>query len=479
MNEYREPVSEGDVEIDIIDMIFYFIKKWKLLVVFVIIGLIAGYGAWAVKSNEAQSEAAEKVEKTEEEYVIDSSTFADMEVAYDYRRLYYLQKEYNENSLIMNLDPTGYYEGKLRYYIFGEEDVHLLGTLFNNVLYEEEFYNDMARVSGLDCGEEYIKEIISFSSAIDSGASVNVNAANGSYSGSAVRGMSVTYTIVSPDEESCSKMLVALADKVALVDEYCAEEYKDYYGIMTGEAVQLVSDPSYFSTQNSYINQMNTYLSNAEKIEDGFNDEEMEYYKKAFWNVEYVEESAGSQSDEIAVVEVSRPSRTRYFLFGVIGAVVVWGCIYLLKYLFNKNVRSAGEVRDTYRVPVLGLIECGASDKKPLAERLYARFKGPSDSAPYVASVISSLGTDQIVLCGDEDEEDVKGVMDELSGGCPNADTSGFAGRDSESLKKVKEAGSEILVVRVGKTKRSDVIREIELCSMQSINLLGIVTVDD
>ncbi len=498
MNEYGNNTYNDDVEIDLVDLIFYFFRKWKVLLVFLLVGIIAGAGLWGVKviqaRDEAATAAAEKAEKAamtpaevEEVYEIDEEAIANMEIAYGFRRQYMKQKDYNENSLYMQLDPNGIYYGRLVYYIFAGHETHFISALYNMVIYSDNFYDDIAEASGLDYGGNYIKEVIGFSSTADSTATSTVTISEDTEV--ADRGIYVTFTARSTDEESCEKMLTAIEEKADMVHNYCDETFGDYSCVKIAKNVQLMANPSDINTQNTYINQMNTYLTNAQKLENAFNEDEMEYYEKIFWNFEEeedleevevpVEVEEVVEEVEEEVVEVAMPSPVRWLAIGLFGAIMIWGCIYLVKYLMDSSVKTSGEIKDSYNIPMFGRIGVEGNGKKYFVAKLYSRIKGATDTPSYVLSVIETLGKADIALCGNEGTPEVLSVMDSLAKDSDNLSVNEFASKSTEALKNVKEAGCEIMVVKVGKTKRSDIKRELEICNMQNIRVLGMIAVED
>ncbi len=487
MNEYGNNTYNDDVEIDLVDLIFYFLKKWKVLLIFLLAGIIAGAGLWGIKVIQARNEAAAKAERTamtaeeaEEVYEIDDDSIANMEIAYGFRRQYMRQKDYNDNSLYMQLDPNGMYYGRLVYYIFAGKDTHFISSLYNMVIYSDNFYDDIAEASGLDYGGNYIKEVIGFSSTADSTNTSTVTISEDSEV--ADRGIYVTYTARSTDEDSCEKMLTAIEEKADLVHNYCDELFGDYSCVKIAKNVQLMDNPSDINAQYTYINQMNTYLTNAQKIENAFDEDEMEYYEKVFWNFEEeedLEEIEVPEEEEETEDETVMPSAVRWLAIGIFGAIMVWGCIYLVKYLMDSSIKTAGEVKDTYNIPMFGRIGVEGNGKKDFVGKLYSRIKGAPDTTSYVLSVIESLDKNDIALCGNEESPATLSVMDDLAKGAENLSVNEFTSKSTEALRNVKAAGSEIIVVKVGETKRSDIKRELEICSMQNIRVLGMVAVED
>ena len=81
-----------------------------------------------------------------------------MDIAYQYHQLYNKQLEYNQKSIIMQLDPNAVYAGELKYYISAGNNTGLLSVLYQNILNDEEALEELKEASGFKCDTQYIKE---------------------------------------------------------------------------------------------------------------------------------------------------------------------------------------------------------------------------------------------------------------------------------------------------------------------------------
>ena len=68
--------------------------------------------------------------------------------------------------------------------------------------------------------------------------------------------------------------------------------------------------------------------------------------------------------------------------------------------------------------------------------------------------------------------------MKELSGSCKNVKIGDFTSKNADSLKNAKMAEKEIMVVCVGKTSRREILREMEICELQKIQIAGSIIVE-
>lgn len=58
MNDNMYNNYEDDMEIDLVDLLFYLLKKWRSLIVVIVIGAILGVGLYVVKNHQQQAEQA-------------------------------------------------------------------------------------------------------------------------------------------------------------------------------------------------------------------------------------------------------------------------------------------------------------------------------------------------------------------------------------------------------------------------------------
>ena len=203
MNDNMYNNYEDDMEIDLVDLLFYLLKKWRSLIVAIVIGAILGAGLYVVKNHQQQAEQAaqeaELLKNDEDEafdeknYNISKDTKVNMDIAYQYRQLYNKQLEYNQKSIIMQLDPNEVYAGVLEYYISAGNNTGLLSELYQSILNDDDILEELKDASGFKCDTPYIKELISSSSGDDKATVINVNS-NGE---NVEKHSFVTYRVVS------------------------------------------------------------------------------------------------------------------------------------------------------------------------------------------------------------------------------------------------------------------------------------------
>ena len=134
MDENQEFRQE---EINLMDLIFYCLEKWRWIVAFMLILAVAA-GAYkyrgVVKENQAKQEAAISAEEDEDEVNIvkvdlQSVSYYEQAIAENTNALE-RQKEYLDNSVVMDMDSYHISTGTLSYYLEGGDHVDSLLAAF-------------------------------------------------------------------------------------------------------------------------------------------------------------------------------------------------------------------------------------------------------------------------------------------------------------------------------------------------------------
>ena len=482
MNDNMYNNYEDDMEIDLVDLLFYLLKKWRSL-----IGAILGAGLYVVKNHQQQAEqAAQEAELLkndedeafdEKDYNISKDTKVNMDIAYQYRQLYNKQLEYNQKSIIMQLDPNEVYAGVLEYYISAGNNTGLLNELYQSILNDDDILEELKDASGLKCETPYIKELISSEDGDDKNIAINVNS-NGE---NVEKHSFVTYKVVSTDQKSCEKMLQVLRERVeALQAEY--EETYGAYGVSeVSSAISQVTDTTYLNAQRENVDRLNNYLATMKNAESSFSDDEKTYYTNKYLAKEYVNSDNAEEAKAVLLEEAEPVSKAKWLAIGVIFLVMIWGAYYVVRYLLDSRVKTVSELQNTYHLPVIGIVQTASNNSKGLdkmLDHLYQNTKQKPDTLEYVIQAINAMQTEKSILCGDTEILEVKKLMEELSDSCEHMKTGDFISKNIESLEHAKAVGNEILVVRVDKNSRKEIEREMESCRLQKIDILGVVVVE-
>lgn len=487
MNDNMYNNYEDDMEIDLVDLLFYLLKKWRSLIVAIVIGAILGAGLYVVKNHQQQAEqAAQEAELLkndedeafdEKDYNISKDTKVNMDIAYQYRQLYNKQLEYNQKSIIMQLDPNEVYAGVLEYYISAGNNTGLLSELYQNILNDDDILEELKDASGFKCETPYIKELISSYVSDDNAAFINVN----SNVENVEKHSFVTYRVVSTNQKSCEKMLQVLRERVEALQAEYEETYGAYGASEVSSAISQVTDTTYLNAQRDNVDRLSNYLATMKNAESAFSDDEKTYYTNKYLAKEYVDSDNSEEAKAVLLEEAEPVSKVKWLAIGVILLVMIWGGYYVIRYLLDSRVKTVSELQNTYHLPIIGTVQTGTSNSKGLdkmLDHLHQNTKQKPDTLEYVIQAINTMKVGELVLCGDTEIPEVKKLMEKLSDSCEHMKIGDFISKNIESLEHAKAAGNEILVVRIDKNRRKEIEKEIESCRLQKISMVGVVVVE-
>ena len=483
MNENYNAYNENAVQISISNLILYMLKHWKTLIIAVIAGLFLGGAlcAWKIPQTVSQDEQEEENISWAEDYEVDSDVAASMQIASRYRELYEKQLEYNTNSVIMNLNANSFYTGELKYFISAGNKTDLLCSLYENIINRDETLKSIRKEAGLTCGEQYIKELLSY--GIDS-EMLTMN--NGTIFSNANQfemvntdeenGIVIQYTVIAADKSSCEAMVNTLQDIITAESEQYQESYGAYTFEKISDAIRSSSNTDYLSKQRSAVDALNSYLTNAQKLEKEFSGDDQKYYQTVYMN--QIAEEEENVEVESAGTSLSVKDIIKYMIVGLFLTCACWGGWFFFKYLLDNHVKDSEELSRTFGVKVLGVAE---GEKHPfwgkytVLDRLFNRRN--ADSRIYISSMIEMLQKEHILICGDQDNAEIQMCKQWISEGKKGIEVGDLLSRDNKTLELSKNNDGVIGVFQVGRSTYAEVQKELQICNLQNIELLGIIII--
>lgn len=494
MNENYNYSHEDEVEINLTDLMFYLLKQWKALIAAVLIGVVIGGGIYVVKKSSADraaEELAAQMEETKitmdneqtvaelrENYQISEDVETNMELAYQYRQLYRKQLEYNQNSPIMQMNPSAVYSGELEYYISAGYDTGVVALLYQNILNNNGILEELKEAADLSYQEQYIRELIGCSVNRENDSTINVN------SGESLvyKNATVTFTINAASEEDCEQMLKLIRDKVAELDQECLENYEDYEMIPVNDSINLVASSDYLNRQKSNTDQLNTYRNTMTNLESAFTEEELVYYNRVYLSRDYEQEEESEETEIVGetTVEVEPVSLVKWLVISIILMCVVWVVFYLVKYLLDKKIKTPDEVRSRYRLPLIGFVRTEEKTPKGLdgwLDRMRSKSWGTGDELENIGSMITAMNLTSVILCVEGEGQRLSAVADKICKHAKCLKKSTMLNKNGDLVAEAKESDGVILVVEIGETSYAEIERELEVSWMQDVVVKGVVVV--
>ena len=485
MNENYTNMYDDEMEINLIDLMFCLLRQWRTLLIVLVIGAVAGGGIFAYKTFQAvraEQELEEEEEVDYSDYKVEPEVRSNMELAYEYRVLYDKQMEYNENSLIMKMDPSQVYYGELKYYLTAGDNTRLISELYTNIFSDNEILKEIKRAGKLKCDIQYIREIIGSSASRERGDSIEVYSVINEMLENAELGYNnsiLYFTVYYSDEEACESILEVMEKEVKQLTRELQAQYGEFTFEELNNSVRLNINNDYLNRQKSAVDSLSTYLNNFTRIEGTFEEEDFEYYKAEYLSREDLIEEEEEDEEEQGLVSKIK-SLIKWMVIAIFLACVCWGGYYCVKYLFDRRIKTADELQDVYHLRILGKLEKPHEEKNKIDKKLEEMRRSlinPPDTLSHVKSMILSLDKKNIMFSGNLQEDSLP-VVQGLWEKDPGFNYMGFVHQDDKALQAAKNAEGVIIVAEVNGTISREIRRELEVCRIQGIPVLGTVVVE-
>lgn len=318
MSETAVRPAQDEMTIDLRQMGYFVLKKWKILLIFIIVGLLLGTGLTLLKG-ETTLESFDTTKMDNEriqQYAL-------------YNQLYLDRLKYDRGSVIIRMDPNAVYSGSLRYYITADTvSIDFIANLFRNIMYDESIF-----------GEDKEK-------ASDHRFAVHPRAGGGRLGGQGgqhqiasaaeLSGIPASATIsvsaMARSEETCEAMLEVMRSRIAAVDAECEASYAQYTFLPMSDRIVYGYSASVANTQKEAASLKNDYVTQIKTIEEELTQDELDYFTLAYPTL----------TDK--VLETSLLSRLKYPI--LLSALLFFLAVgwYAVRFVLDNHLKTPLEV---------------------------------------------------------------------------------------------------------------------------------------
>lgn len=212
-------------------------------------------------------------------------------------------------------------------------------------------------------------------------------------------------------------------------------------------------------------------------------DEEKEFYFHKYLTKEFVSQDEDEELTTAVVDEAEPVSKVKWLALGIFLGICVWGMYECCRYLMDGSVKTTGEVQRLTHLPVIGCYQDITAKKNKIDQsimQLQSKVIGKRDSLDYIGSLISTMEQENLPWsAASQLFTETSQVVEKLREYCSEMQIAEYSSKNVDSLNTAHNIGREILVVSTGKTKRSDLKRELEVCGMQNIKVSGLIVVEN
>lgn len=323
-------------EIDILDLLLAILKKWKLLIIAMLIFALLGTGFGFIKANKAKTPTT-KADLASLEATMTEEELSDVKSAAtiigEYRVMYNSQKAYNENSIYQKLDPFDIKTATLKYYVDNDYKVsYPIIDETNNLIPIIQTYISVLKKDSLY--ERMSKEIDS--SIIPLYFSEMVSATTENLQDTGL----FEVKIMADTNEHLEKMIAIVKDELNDSTNSIANTYGDHTLTLAFESVQSESNSEVYDQQQLNIQKLTTITKAISDTENTFSGNQLTYLKALIH--EELEE-------EVSVIKLA--------VIGAFLGLLLVACVVIVKYLVSGTIKTSKEIETTYGIEVLGAID--------------------------------------------------------------------------------------------------------------------------
>jgi hypothetical protein len=465
MNNNIESIRDEEVELDLKQMFFCILRKWRaILIGMVVIGILAAgvklglgmltlndeaetqkkvqeYEAQVANNAKLQEESREKLEKLSEQ--IDE------------------QRSYIDDSIYMKIDPYAVNRAEVRYYVKTDytimpsmtyQNVDRTGLVVNTyvtLLKNKDFLTELAEQFGVEL--RYVQELISISNAGDGMLAINVMA----------------------DSESRMQQILDYLQKG--IDE----NTDMIQSTITEFTISEICSSIYQTIETDTRDAQQTQRDRLEELMNDYTEEENLYNEYAKPVV---------MEGDVTIRSVIKGA-VKYGIIGVIlGAVLVCGWSVIV-FIFGNTLYSANALKDRTRLSIIGSCLIQPDKKYNRLDQCLRKCEerssckdmttGTQLTAAYIKNLIACGGS--VLITGQAPEETISKLTKELV-----AILKEFKVVDGGHLLSNPAAVSEcskvdgiVLVEQCGLSKYSDITKELEITQKFGTNVIGCFVLED
>ena len=486
---------EQEYEIDLLDMLRRILLGWRKILLFSLIGavLVGGVSAFLLfnpkNKDQAKLEEREGIleERSELKGKLSPLETVNVEKAVESYKSYLVYYdnavEKGKDSVYLNLDPAASCTGTALYELSNYHDPNILYVaessgsmaldlvnMYSSLLTTDGMLEQLGKDAGLDCGPEYVKDLIKI---VNGGVSL----------------LSVTAT--AENREQCEKLLQSLDS--AIMD--------------VGDEIRKVTphDISYLNT--NYNEDFNYVLADAQKaqteklstlsvqmmqLSTGFSADQKAYYNNLLLDI-------GEElptDEETGKIKFVKPVMKRALIGFAAGLVLCIGII-CCAYIFVRVLRTSSEMESAYLCYVISTVkEAKDQGKKKILsgidryiEKLFDKHFGYINrdealkiACQEIAFAVRKKEKKKLYIMGtysDGGVEELKsaltsGVEKEL-GNAAEIRNGGSIIKDAANLKDMLSSDAVVIVEKTDCSSHKDIAREMLICRKYGVNVIGSV----
>lgn len=481
--------DDYDIEINIRDLFFYVLAKWKFLILFMIIGAAAA-GSYSYYKSEEAIQAASEINSdaySDDQLEAAKSSLSDDEAS-NVESIYRQYRAYQKSQQTMAdkfadsvfwTDSDNGFVIKLTKYCV-ESDILNITGYFRDMSLTADQISEIREIIGDDDKNEDIDDLIS----IYGSSTANVSSSESvSENGTGRYKSLVTVSVIAANQDQCDAISGVIdgafqsevrslqkADPdivLTYIDADYTDDVEDY----------IISKQQEILTANSSIISSITSLQNNQISQ--FSDEEKAYYDLLTARDTFDESTDGgnTEAEKKITADVSSPTVSKkYVALGIFAGLVLAVLIEILKYVSDQTLKIPDDITSIYNIPLFGHIKMSGKKNNSVSRDVQEEL---------LASDISiTAGKNNLNSCYFVTDAQDADFIHEIMAKVEEADEklhieSGQPLTDTAELNKMASMDAIVLIVHLKKTQLTAIDKIGDLVNRFDVKVIGAIAVED
>lgn len=501
-------MSEGEVQIDIVNLFHYILKKWRIVVIaMLVLGVVADLyyvkesssNAAAVESQTIEEESIEtQIRNAKENLTEDAIQQVDrVYTMYAYNEDSYQENaEYLDSSLLMQLNPKEIPTVLLSYQIsrnISKEEIRNIMTMYESALLDETSCSDIVDVIGKKYKNTAVKELVSITDNISGNNGDNIVMLQNVDSGI------LNIRIYALEQKQCEKIADVIKNRMQAYTEQLQQVFGEFSVQNISEQYYLSSDSTVSTQKMNVVSAMNSAYSYMNNATIGFTEDQLTYFnlltKPLDESMNQEERDTADQNMTDNAVKMNYFG-AKYILIGLIAGAFLVALWYACVYIISQTVKDTDDLKLVTGVPVFGaVLGTGKPDKRSKLDKwidsFFTRGKKKEEETVLLERICHEIELQakkkevkNILLTSSAGTEDIALIMDKVQQkltelGVSVVKSDSIASDSIEALEQLQKADGVVFVEQLMKSSREDIRKETELCSRYQVEMLGNVAVGE
>ena len=495
-------MNEEEVQIDLMTLLHYVLRKWRsILIAMVILAVVANL--YSVKKSTAEVKAANETQEIDTEQQIQNvksdlteDEIEQVELAYrmySYNaELYRDNEQYLEHSVVMQLNPNEIPTGMLSYQVrkdTAEEELTNIFAMYENTLLDEDTCTEIAAVFGEEYANTSVRELISVNDTLKTQCQANLMV-NSLDSGV------LNIQIYAMDQKQCEQITQIMKNRI----QTYTEQLQQTFGVFT---IKPVSEQYFVSCDNEIgkqklnaIDAVSSAYSAMQDASSGLSENQLAYYKLLVKSMEEVDADASVEKDSaIMAKQEIQYVNMKYILVGLLAGMFLIVCYHAIVFIMTQTVKDEDEVKTITGYPVFGTVvrikptgrKYNLIDQRIDSWFLHGKKKEENDMlltriSHEVAMMAEQQNMKHLLVAYSENTQHMKELTDTFADkvrelGLDVRCTGSLISDDTDVLRQLESADGVVLVTQLMKTSRDEIRETVELCRRCQSEVLGSVVI--